>query len=259
MVNQMFYRRANGGALAMTLLAIAMMVTLILALNKLALSHQRSAANYGDYELAQNAARMALLNAEATIYSFDITSNMEALTIQQRINAVLALAGSNNACGGTGWCYSTDLTWQPWLQTSSSNNLPCNSYSVSINPNDSNALPWIDQATGNFNTFNTGLTLCAQPRYIMELVNPSYTGRQVLGQQHGQLTQINGATIRMYDNDAGGRAARLYRITVRAFGRNGNTRVTLQEYVAIVGPVLSTATDVRMRIIPISLRWLRDD
>lgn len=253
--------KTAGSALAMTLLVLGMMVTLLLVLNRLVVNYQRAAANVGDYELAQNVARMALLSAESTVYNFDMNAGMESLTATARLSQLALI--SNNSCNNQGWCFSRDKTWQPWLQTSTATNPVCSSYAVSKSGS-ATVLPWLDQATGNFVAYASNLVLCGQPRYIMELVTPSFSGQQVRNQAYGQLTQLNGASLRLYDAILGAAPARLYRITVRAFGRNGNTRVMLQEYVVIVGnSQLRTSDEVinqqNHHIIPISIRWLHDD
>lgn len=250
--------RQSGSALAMTLLGLSLMAVVILTLNKLVLSYHNSATNIGDYDLAQNAAKMALINAEQTVYNFDNSNGMEALSIAARVAKVESV-GVNNC--NNGWCYSTLTSWKPWLESANSSSRPCNSYDININGS-SNALPWIDHSTGFALAFNTGIGgLCAQPRYFMELVNPAFTGRQT-GANTGEITQLNGKTIKLYNNGNGARPARLYRITVRAYGRNGNTRVTLQEYVAIVRNTNlrgDGADTVSHQIIPVSVRWLYDD
>ena len=252
---------AGGTALAMTLLALAMMVLLVAGLNQVVVTQQKSAANNADYLIAQNYAQMALLDAESTVRTFDYTNNMENKDFAARTYVESHVVTVNNTCESSGWCYSSSgQTWQPWESTSLNSAAPCNSYTAK-----SGNQPMLNDKTSSFTKlYNTGdASLCVQPRYIMEMLNPNFIGRSNLtnniiagaGQESGNITQANGALLKIYKNGASALpSGRLYRITVRAFGKNGNTRVTLQEYLVITtrnGATVSTSD-----IIPLSVRWL---
>jgi type IV pilus assembly protein PilX len=254
-------KKSAGTALAMTLLALAMMVLLVAGLNQVVVTQQKSAANNADYLVAQNYAQMALLDAEFTVRTFDFTNNMENKDFDTRIYEESHVVTVNNTCESSGWCYSSSgQAWQPWESTHSNSVAPCNSYTAK-----SGNQPMLNDKTSSFTKlYNTGDTsLCVQPRYIIEMLNPNFIGRSNLannnvagvGQESGNVTQANGALLPIYKNGTGALpSGRLYRITVRAFGKNGNTRVTLQEYVLITtrnGATLSTSD-----IIPLSVRWL---
>lgn len=252
---------AGGTALAMTLLALAMMVLLVAGLNQVVVTQQKSAANNADYLMAQNYAQMALLDAEFTVRTFDYAHNMENKDFAARIYEESHVVTVNNTCESSGWCYSgSGQAWQPWESTSLNSVAPCNSYTAK-----SGYQPMLNDKLSSFtNLYNTGdASLCIQPRYIMEMLNPNFIGRSNLannnvagaGQEGGSITQANGALLQIYKNGTNALSSgRLYRITVRAFGKNGNTRVTLQEYLVIT--TRNGATVSSSDIIPLSVRWL---
>ncbi len=260
-------KKSTGTALAMTLLALAMMVLLVAGLNQVVVTQQKSAANNADYLMAQSYAQMALLDAESTVRTFDYTNSMENKDFAAR-TYVESHITTNNTCNSSGWCYSSSgQSWQPWLESEVRNSvIPCNSYTAKKSGSN-NIMPFIDEESGialNAHVFDSQDTsLCAQPRYIMEMLNPNFIGRSNLtnniiagaGQEGGNITQANGALLQIYKNGTNALpSGRLYRITVRAFGKNGNTRVTLQEYLVITtrnGATVSTSD-----IIPLSVRWL---
>lgn len=253
----------NGSALTILLLIISMMLLTLLTLNKVLISQERAINNYTDYELAENTAQRALLIAESQVLDFDVNNHLESTSIDARIYLESHIT-PNNTCNNNGWCYSSSKGWTPWTQTDISNKKPCNSYSISKTQNNVNQLPWIDQATSSSNKFQLYQTkdlLCSAPRYMLEFINPNFIGHFVVSQddrneESGYITQLNGVQVLMYKS---GReplpTARLYRITVRAFGKNGNTRVMLQEYVAITHRSNNSVTS--SDIVPISIRWLK--
>lgn len=255
-------RKSNGTALAMTLLALAMMVLLMAGLNQVVITQQKSAANNADYLMAQSYAQMALLDAESTVRAFDYTNSMETKNFAARIYVESHIT-TNNTCNSSGWCYSSlGQAWQPWLIVDTAANVvaPCNSYTESA------MVPVIDEYASfvKAESYASGnSSLCSQPRYIMEMLNPNFIGRSNLannnvagaGQESGNITQANGALLQIYKNGTNALpSGRLYRITVRAFGKNGNTRVTLQEYLVIT--TRNGATVSSSDIIPLSVRWL---
>ncbi len=84
----------------------------------------------------------------------------------------------------------------------------CTSGSIGTVISGQNALPLIDDRDSRYSfTYATGdATLCHQPNYLIELMNTNFNG----------LATVNGA--------------RLYRVTAKAFGRNGNTQAIEQAY-----------------------------
>lgn len=263
--------KQTGTALAMTLMALALMVILVLTMNKLGASYAKSTSNSSDYDLAQNYARAAILAAENTALAFDNAAALQVPagvgTLVARRNTVLSNgafdiqtngATCNMSAGGVrqGWCYQSagvgsdfaqSSSFFPWTFTSSDSVKPCNSYSMVSGV----LLSILDDRTNSFAiAYNSGDTsLCAQPRYIIEPISLNYLG----GEGGGTIIrQANNAVPAPVIDVA--QSPRVYRITVRAFGRNGDTRVTLQEYVAIY-----TANGNASSIIPLSVRWLRPE
>lgn len=249
----------------MTLMALALMVTMILTMNKLALSYTKSASNSSDYDLAQNYARAAMLAAEATVLAFDNAAALQspAVPLATSRHTILSSgafnvesngATCNMSAGGVrqGWCYQSagvannfaqSSNFFPWTLTAAGLDAPCNSYTAK-----SGNLPILDDRTNKFGiAYNSGDTsLCVQPRYIIEPISLHYLGGGT------NILQANGGLLNIDANQS----ARVYRITVRAFGRNGDTRVTLQEYVAIYTAI---GVNVSSNIIPLSVRWLRPE
>lgn len=259
-----------GAALAMVLLGVLLIVGLGLTLQQMLLNQQRMANSLADYDLALNYARLALIDAERTVHEFDSKHKFEELSFDERTNKVKLLLGDIDNCKTSGinrgWCNdkrslydnknSKFNNFQPWLiKTNTEKNKPCQSYSQTksgmlLLDNKRSAYS-ISYATGDAN-------LCAQPRYILELINHSYfanINNGGLTNESGAITQANNAVALVYRKAPPKiNPARLYRITVRAFGRSGDTRIMLQEYVAIsLGK-----RNVAQQVIPLSRRILRN-
>lgn len=279
---------AKGSAFAIVLFVLALMLLMSLTLHQLVIERQRAMNNYSDRELAQNYAKLALLDAEQTVYFFDwgagLETNESASAHYRRLlnsatyNIISNGSGCNSAGTSTtkGWCYSaipndppnnSNPAWHPWEVESAENLVtpPCRSYTPASN------VPLIDKKSTDVaaHVFQSNdSTLCSQPRYLMEPLNLAFTGKIEIGQtiddNVGSVTQNNGTVVWMYSR-AGGVVtvpyARLYRITVRAFGRNGDTRVTLQEIVAIANNSnlrnIGDAGNIPAHdIVPLSVRWI---
>ncbi len=267
---------ARGSALAIVLFVLVIMLLLAVTLNQIMIGQLRAVNNSNDVLLAQNYARLALLNAEATVYNFDVARGFEANSIDSRNTILTAAMPTSGSCNSSGWCYksitsgnirNSDPAWQPWTlsEIAGPSLFPCRSYTASKNGSN-NDVPLIDEKLTTAPIYNTGdSSLCAQPRYIMEALQLDFRGQIAAGQAdpvQGVIAQNNRTSIRSFQaNDAGQRSARVYRITVRAFGKNGDTRVTLQETVAImqnsqnrnVGDAVNIPAH---NIIPLSVRWL---
>ncbi|RTK97634.1 MAG: hypothetical protein EKK64_00980 [Neisseriaceae bacterium] len=187
--------------------------------------------------------------------------------------------------------FDSDIAWQPWKisgSTSTELKKPCsNTYTRT-------EIPWIDDGDSRYSIeypINDPRN-CANPRYIIEPINLDFRGH------YGQLTDTIGGTENTYENDKLIQkndaaitlykmnessslvyqentepssplipSARLYRITAVAFGHNGNTRVTLQEVIAVSNFVPNafeyrdtdkrdTADNFAFRIQRISTRWI---
>lgn len=163
---------------------------------------------------------------------------------------------------------NSDQSWQPWTLSSSGVVKPCNSYTAT-------SIPMIDDSTYRYSwRYSTGnSSLCSDPRMMIEPISLDFHGNYALSgtspvYESDTLTQNNSSIITLYRVDTSSGSIvifspRLYRITVVAFGRNGDTKVTLQELVLInnydsdLRFSSDTATNLTQRIIRISTRWLR--
>lgn len=170
-----------------------------------------------------------------------------------------------NSSLGTSINYNSDQAWQPWLIESSGTVKPCSSYSK-------NDVPLIDDKTYRYSwRYVTNDTrLCTDPRMMVEPINLAYRGsyRVESGVESDYMRQANGAVMTTYKEDGVNSipSARLYRITVVAFGRNGDTKVTLQETILINNYAGNTASKMRVagesavnlsnRIVRLSTHWL---
>lgn len=184
--------------------------------------------------------------------------------------------------------FDSDQSWMPWTVNLGSTDKPCDSYMVPrSSPND---IPSIDDKNSAYSIIYSAnnKSLCTNPRYIIEPINLNYRGNYSLTggdpkYESDILTQVNGAKITVYKADAGKNVSydsmggttvesgviipsgRLYRLTVVAFGRNGNTRVVLQEVIMInnfstneLRLPIDTVSNKAYRIVRISTRWLKD-
>ncbi len=158
--------------------------------------------------------------------------------------------------------YNSDSSWQPWLASVSGTVKPCNSYS-------NTTVPMIDDKTYRYSWryITNDSRLCTDPRMIVEPINLAYRGsfRMVGSIESDYIIQSSGAQLTTYKENNGSISnfsPRLYRITVVSFGRNGDTKVTLQEVVMInnfnndlriSGDSLSNLSN---RIVRLSTRWL---
>lgn len=162
---------------------------------------------------------------------------------------------------------NSDQSWQPWTLTATGVVKPCNTYTTT-------SIPMIDDSTYRYSwRYSTGNTsLCSDPRMIVEPVSLDFHGNYGLSgspvNELDTLTQNNLASITLYQVDTSSNVVtiaspRLYRITVVAFGKNGDTKVTLQELVLINNYDSDLrfsgddVTNLTHRIIRISTRWVR--
>lgn len=188
--------------------------------------------------------------------------------------------------GNSGVIYNSDQTWRPWELTGGVK--PCDSYS-------STPVPLIDDKRSRYSIpyDANDKSLCANPRYMIEPINLDFRGKYVkrtdaLGGESDVFIQNNLASMNTYnidealnynydsnDNQFPSKnnltmlkiiSPTLYRITVVAFGKSGDTKVTLQEIVMIddytsntVYPRISddTSKNEAYRIVRVSTRWIR--
>lgn len=224
-------RQITGSALIVTLLLMAALGAVIYGLSMVTALSQSNESQKSDLLLAQNYANMALfdntnggvgkiLAFESAIFSsatYGATS-IESMTDTNR--QMLINNFFTNSCNGgpttplgfnKGLCSSESASGNnsmPLLRISSQVTKPCPSYSLTSIINGQTALPLIDDGQSRYSlVYGTGdNSLCHQPNFTLELLSPEFQ-------------------IGNYVNQA-----RLYRVTVRAFGRNGDTQVTMQAY-----------------------------
>lgn len=142
---------------------------------------------------------------------------------------------------------NSDFLWQPWRKLSSQSvlaNKPCNSYTYHYH----DQLPLIDDRNNRYSiSYNTkDYKLCTNPRFIIEPISLDYRGTYIatdnpnyeqyfISQNNNDKQFISYKSL--FDEDGNSKviinSSRLYRITVVAFGRSGDSRVTLQEIVAV--------------------------
>lgn len=163
---------------------------------------------------------------------------------------------------------NSDQSWKPWTLTPSGVVKPCSTYN-------STNIPMIDDSTYRYSwRYSTSdSSLCSDPRMIVEPISLDYHGKYALSggspvYESDTLIQNNLSSITLYKVDTSNNnvlilSPRLYRITVVAFGRNGDTKVTLQELVLINNYNSNLRFDgdssgnLTHRIIRVSTRWLR--
>lgn len=269
----------KGSALAIVLFVLIIMLLLAVTLNQIMIGQLRAVNNSGDVFVAQNYARLALLDAESTVYNFDVAKGLESMSVTARNTAVTNAMPASGTCNANGWCYksiaigglrNSDPAWQPWglSENAGASLFPCSSYTVSKNGSN-NAIPLMDEKSSMLTAaklYNTGdNSLCSQPRYIMEVLQLDFRGYIPSGNIAGTIEQNNAAFMTPFAAVSPAvRSARLYRVTVRAFGKNGDTRALLQEVLAVAESSNSrsitgdntTANIPAHNIMVISTRWL---
>lgn len=193
--------------------------------------------------------------------------------------------------GGLDTVFNSDIAWQPWKDTSNDSSkvtAPCsNTYTREDVPliDDKKLRSSIEYPVNDVRN-------CASPRYIIEPINLDFRGHygeliDTIGEaentyENDKLIQKNDAVIILYKmNESSSLAyqentnnppplipsARLYRITAVAFGHNGNTRVMLQEVIAVSNFVPNafeyrdtsqkdTEDNFAFRVQRISTRWI---
>lgn len=178
--------------------------------------------------------------------------------------------------------FDSDMAWHPWAE--SGGVAPCKTYSRDIPL-------WIDDKDSNYSISYpiNDKNVCAMPRYMIEPINLDFRGTHVTAPpimnvtyESDVLVQKNNAKFTLYKmsesrslayNEGGVEAsiplipsARLYRLTVVAFGHNGNTRVMVQEIIAVSNftpdafekrESKDTEDNFAYRIQRISTTWIR--
>ncbi|MDD3265653.1 MAG: hypothetical protein PHC75_00555 [Burkholderiales bacterium] len=177
--------------------------------------------------------------------------------------------------------FNSDYSWQPWKLLPSvmqKVTQPCNSY---IFKSADKLIPLVDDRASNYSILYpvNDESLCTYPRFIFEAINLDYRGvyQNDENSEHdiyylNQSRNHDDLIIYKSKRDIDDldsiliNSARLYRITVVAFGRSGDTRVLLQEIIminnhnTINSRTLGDSEDKRHnRIIRLSTRLFNDE
>lgn len=206
--------RQRGSALIVALMVLLMMTLVVLASSRLIVDEQRIGSNQSDRQATFQLAELALKAAEARVAEMD-----QALDVAGKSDDALFGAGGvfsascRNDANPAGWQSGLCATsaqvgggaLQSWERTVS-----VGKQSVPALHPCGNALEYAFKSGAVQNRCPDVVTLdgvWANPRYLIELVDRNYQ-----------------------DSDGGGR---LYRLTVRAWGKNANSVVTLQSYYVV--------------------------
>ena len=208
--------RQRGSALIVALMVLLMMTMVVLASSRLIVDEQRIGSNQSDRQSTFQLAELALKAAEAKALeldtAFDVASKSDEALFGSGDDGVFTESCRNDA-NPAGWrsglCAGSRqlgrAVAQPWERTVSVGNKtvptlhPCG-----------NALEYPFKRSvgqGRCPDVVSPDGLWANPRYQIELLDKNHQ-----------------------DSDGGGR---LYRITVRAWGQNANSVVTLQSYYVV--------------------------
>lgn len=205
---------------------------------------QNSYTTLIDHSLAVHYSQLALIQAEQDIYHLEcpnnncangfanlkITECQQYKTLAQKkscalnimygitINAAFCNRGNqwHGFCGNFQNNILIAKNNLSYWQIKTDDTPPCEFYSNIISSSGKFQVPLIDDKnntyTRSFETSNH--LLCAQPRYMIEFIDLDY--QALIAGNNDRVTH-----------------GTLYRITTRAFGRNGSIKNTIQEYVVI--------------------------
>ncbi len=227
--------KQQGFILSFVLLLLIFIAIVLYGLAQLALVSQSDVGGKKDLLLARQYAQVTIFDgvngAVGKILAFESVdfrasigvnsgTTLETLSLTDRIKVKNAYFTNSclNAVGGSmfskGLCTNvenldaTNYYSHAWLRASSAVTKPCTTYSKTSVASNADDLPLLDDANSRYSFLDTvsNMHLCTQPRFIIEMLNPSFSIPSVV------------------DN------ARLYRVTSRAFGVNGNSIATTQAY-----------------------------
>jgi type IV pilus assembly protein PilX len=206
--------RQRGSVLIVALMVLTMMTMVVLASSRLIVDEQRIGSNQSDRQSTFQLAELALKAAEARVQDLDqaldvVNKSEDALFGASGLFSTNCRNGANPAGWQSGLCATSAQVGggaaQPWERTVS-----VGKQSVPTLHPCGNALEYAFKSGAVQNRCPDVVSLdglWANPRYQIELVDKNYQ-----------------------DSDGGGR---LYRITVRAWGQNANSVVTLQSYYVV--------------------------
>lgn len=235
---------SRGNTIIIVLIIVAVISSLSSVLSKILSYLQNSSTTLIDHSLAVHYSQLALTQAEQDIYHLECPdnncangfANIKIAQCQQygsiaqnrtcALNTMYGITLNAGICNrGNQWhgfCgnFQNNILFSKnnpsYWQIKADATPPCEFYSNNISTSGKFEIPLIDDRNNNytrrFETYNQ--LLCAQPRYMIEFIDLDY---QTL--MPGSDNTITHGT--------------LYRITARAFGRNGNIKNTIQEYLVI--------------------------
>lgn len=203
--------------------------------------------------------------------------------------------------GAQDYTFNSDYSWHPWeesIPAGTSASKPCNTFTDSnltmLDANDSSASNAKPLFAKEVNIYSS--SVCANPRFMIEPINLDFRGTYSAAYKESDGVQeytfesdvfiqrnnnINTAQMLMYKMNTesntiygSGRervpavnSVRLYRITAKGYGRNGDTRAILQEIIMIDGfdddshhpRVLLNdhPQNLAYRIVRLSIRWIK--
>lgn len=241
-------RQRQGFILATIIVFLLFMLFMVLGSIRLGIFTQKYSGNSSDLALAQNLANQAIFDSNAgalrTILDFEENSAWGGIDCEQLRPELMAADQRKiclaqyfaNSCTNSlapikfqkGLCAPPVATSfsLPLLRSSSldaAQYKPCATYTLTNVASGTATIPLIDINDNNGNavfafTYNSGFNnLCSQPRFQIELLNDDF---QI-------ATSVNSYYVS---------GARLYRVTSRAFGRNGNTQASRQAYFYLTCP-----------------------
>lgn len=179
--------------------------------------------------------------------------------------------------------FNSEHSWEPWTILSSSTykaRAPCDSY---IYHKQNNEIPLVDDRNNRYSIpyIVNDKKLCANPRFIIEPINLDFRGVYEIELNNNEydisyfIFQKKSMVLYKANKDADVsypkcdsaiiNSARLYRITVVAYGKSGDTRALLQEVVLInnYDENLRISDDrkdnMQNRIIRLSTKWITND
>lgn len=205
--------KSEGFILATIIVFLLFMLFMVLGSARLGILTQKYNGNTNDLSLAQNLANQAIFDSQ----------NGAIKQIKTESNPASFTAGCINGLCTAPVSPSYSIPLYRAATLSAGEQKPCATYTLSNTANGVAAIPLIDidNASGNgvyAVTYNSGRSdICAQPRYQIELLTDTF---------HLDTSAANAYV-------SGGR---LYRVTSRGYGRNGNTQATRQAYFYVVCP-----------------------
>lgn len=229
-------------------------------------------------------------------------NNLDCTNIRRAwaLNNLINKQKLNNKTGGLcnfddplykGFCYqsldnsddfNSSSSFQPWTISDEAIEAPCDSFTKPLT-----GMTILDDKKSRYSISYdvNNKSLCANPRILIEPINLNFKGNYNLVKDKTELyesnsfTQANNSFITIYKakqesyfNFKDGSvadtpiipSARLYRLTVEAFGKSGSSKVIYQEIILVNGfsgselrSPKDTVSNKAFRVIRMSNKWIR--